>query len=248
MIRKTFTLAAVVAFAVTACGQDSDSADQRDLTLLPTDSVAMLDDAPRPDSMAGSEAPTPEQQAPAQPVRRPPPSPPSLMAGTAATLFATDTLTSRHNKVGDTVTAFVDQPVLNDRGVEIIPAGALFFGTISDVAPAESPGGEGRMALTFTDVEIEGYLYPVSARVDSIATHMKGRGVTVGDAAKVGAGTAVGAVAGRILGGNKTGTLVGAAVGTAAGVGIAAATRDIDILLDAGAPMWLVFTAPFERP
>jgi hypothetical protein len=76
---------------------------------------------------------------------------------------------------------------------------------------------------------------------------MKGRGVTAGDAAKVGAGAVVGAVAGRIIGGNRTGTAVGAAAGAAAGVGIAAATRDVDIILDAGASITVVLSEEFRR-
>jgi hypothetical protein len=101
------------------------------------------------------------------------------------------------------------------------------------------------MVLTFNQVEIGGNRYPVAARTDSVGAYMKGRGVTAGDAAKVGAATVVGAVAGRVLGGDKTGTIVGGAVGAAAGVGIAAATKDVDIILAAGAPIMLVLTAPF---
>jgi hypothetical protein len=75
---------------------------------------------------------------------------------------------------------------------------------------------------------------------------MKGRGVTGGDAAKVGAAAAVGAAAGAIIGKDAKGAVIGGAVGAAAGVGIAAATRDVDILLNAGSPIRLVLTAPFS--
>jgi hypothetical protein len=87
----------------------------------------------------------------------------------------------------------------------------------------------------------------VAARTDSIGSYMKGRGVTGAEAAKVGAATAVGAAAGAIIGKDVKGAVIGGAVGAAAGVGIAAATRDVDILLNAGAPIRLVLTAPFER-
>jgi outer membrane lipoprotein SlyB len=74
---------------------------------------------------------------------------------------------------------------------------------------------------------------------------MKGRGVTAGEAAKVGAGAVVGGIAGRLIGGNKKGTAIGAVAGAAAGAGIAAATRDVDIILPAGARIRIVLTAPF---
>ncbi len=56
----------------------------------------------------------------------------------------------------------------------------------------------------------------------------------------------VGGIAGRLLGGNKKGTVVGAVAGAAVGVGIAAATRDVDIILDAGVPIRLVLAAPLR--
>jgi hypothetical protein len=57
----------------------------------------------------------------------------------------------------------------------------------------------------------------------------------------------VGAIAGRLIGGNKTGTLVGAAVGTVAGAGVAVATKGEKVMIDTGAPIRIVLTAPFVR-
>jgi hypothetical protein len=169
---------------------------------------------------------------------------PTLALGTVFTAEALDTLTSRHNQVGDAVSARVREGVRDENGMLVLPPGTVLLGTITDIAPAESPGGEGRMVLTFDGVELDGWMYPLEARLDSLGTRMKGRGVTAGDAAKVGAGAVVGALAGRVLGGNAKGTAVGAVAGAAAGVGIAAATRDVDIILDAGAQIRLVLTAP----
>jgi hypothetical protein len=170
---------------------------------------------------------------------------PMLAAGTSIELVAADTLTSRHNKKGEAVRATAASDVRDERGRVVIPAGAVFLGTISDIAPAESPGGQGRLVLTFNRVEFGGKTYGVQARVDTVAAYMKGRGVTAGDAAKVGAGAVVGGIAGRLIGGNKKGTAIGAAAGAAAGVGLAAATRDVDIILPAGALIRIVLTAPF---
>lgn len=251
-------LTALAAFVLVACGGEQPPADEtaRDLSLAPAESVATLNDQPdAAPSTPPAEQPvqpratTPRQSPPPRQPAAQPSAPASLTLGegTMITLAASDTLTSRHNKKGETVTATTTADLTDARGRVVIPAGAVFTGTISDIAPAESPGGEGRIVLTFNQVEFGGNRYAVAARTDSLGTYMKGRGVTAGDAAKVGAGTVVGAVAGRVIGGNKTGTIVGAAVGTAAGVGIAAATRDIDIILPAGAPVRLVLTAPFTR-
>ncbi len=269
MASHRFSLVALaVSATVWACGggETSDGMDQdstaRDLTLAPVEStqtVAPIEDRPADPPVADPQPPsrprprprTPPPPPPEDPPERdpdpppPPPAPPTVAEGTGMTIYASDTLTSRHNNVGDAVTAVIADPVVDADGKEVIPAGAVFLGTISDVAPAGSPGGEGRMVLTFNRVEFGGASYAVQARTGSIGTRMKGRGVTAGDAAKVGAGAVVGAIAGRIIGGNKKGTAVGAVAGAAAGVGIAAATRDVDIILDAGAPIELALTAPF---
>jgi hypothetical protein len=167
-----------------------------------------------------------------------------LAAGTAVELRADQALTSRHNKVGDPVSATAVADVRDPSGQTIIPRGAVFIGAIRAIAPAEKPGERGTLAVSFTAVRYEGHTHAIATRVTHLGTTMQGRGVTGGEVVKTGAGTAIGAVAGRIIGGNRTGTLVGAAAGTAAGAGYAAATRDVDVVLPQGGTIRLVLTAP----
>jgi len=240
--RASLALGLAAAFLACGGGESSEETPEqgRDLSLAPAESVAQLSDRP------AAQPTTPPVTQTAQP--RPPaarPTAPSLTAGTSIELFASDTLNSRKNKVGDPVMATTASAIKDARGRSVIPAGAVFLGTISDIAPAEAPGGQGRMALAFDRVQFGGKTYSVQGTSDALGTFMKGRGVTAGDAAKVGAGAVVGAVAGRLIGGNKTGTAVGAAAGAAAGTAVAAATRDIDIILPAGALVRIVLTAPF---
>ena len=248
---RYLSVSAALALVGWGCGADQSDEADRDLSLAPAESTMTVADVPEDQP---AEQPRPPARAPSPPTAprpaRPAPAPrvPTLEVGTRLTLYAADTLTSRHNKTGEPVRALITTAVLDPQGSEVIPAGAVFLGTITDIAPAESPGGQGRMAMTFHAVEYGGVAHPLTAVADSLGARMKGRGVTVGDAAKVGAGAVVGAVAGRIIGGNRTGTAVGAAAGAAAGVGIAAATRDIDIILDAGAPIDIVLSEGFRRP
>jgi hypothetical protein len=249
------------ALALIACGErPAEDETARDLSLAPAESVATLSDVPVQGATPGTTTPTqaapqvqtprvqtPTPPAPAAPAARPTSSTLVAGTGTVVSLVANDTLTSRHNKRGETVTATLAADLTDALGRTVIPAGAVFTGTISDIAPAGTPGGEGRMVLSFNTVEFGGRSYSVAARTDSVGTYMKGRGVTGAEAAKVGAATAVGAAAGAIIGKDVKGAVIGGAVGAAAGVGIAAATRDVDILLNAGAPIRLVLTAPFER-
>jgi hypothetical protein len=258
MIDKNMSLSVLVASSLVfaACigdGGNGDGEDEaRDLTLPPPAAISAIDDEPEPEAERPAPPPRPAPRREpepevVEPEPEPEPEPPSLAAGTTMSLVATDTVTSRRNHTGDSVSATLSDPLRDENGDILIPAGAVFSGTISDIAPAETPGGEGRMEFSFTQVSFDGAVYPVEARLDSAGTRMEGRGVTAGDAAKVGAGAVIGGLAGRVLGGNRTGTAVGAVAGAAAGVGIAAATRDVDIILDAGATIRLVLTAAFVR-
>jgi hypothetical protein len=249
----------IVAAMLWACKGGEKPADQppaRDLSLAPAESVAKINDRPMDQPAAQPQArpqPRPPAQQPRQPAAQPQPRPeparvvetPTVGEGTSIDLAASDSLTSRSNKKGDAVTAVASAAISDARGRAVIPAGAVFSGTISDLATGGA-SSQGRMVLTFTRVSFGGKNYAVQARTDTLGTVMKGRGVTGAEAAKVGAGAVVGGIAGRLLGGNKKGTLIGAAAGTAGGVGVAAATRTTDIVLPAGALIRIVLTAPFE--
>jgi hypothetical protein len=158
-----------------------------------------------------------------------------LGVGTKMDMAANDTLSSRTAKVGDTFTAHVVEDVKDASGKVVIPAGSVVHGTITDVKPAPNPSTPGTLTVAVTNVTVRGTSYAIEAAVDSLETIHKGRGVTSGDAAKVGAGAAAGAILGRVLGGNKKGTIIGGIVGGAAGAAVAHETKDSDIVLPAGA-------------
>ena len=237
------TLASVAVLGLCACqkgqeqGQAGDST-ARNLTLAPADSTATLRDMPE------HQTNPPATRAPAQrtPTRRtPPPAPPvapalrRLSAGTTFDIAATDTISSRTAKPGEAFTARVVEDVKNAAGQVVVPAGAVVHGKITDVKPAPNPRTPGTLTLSVASVTVGGHTYPIDATVDSLETVHKGRGVTSGDAAKVGAGAVAGAVLGRVLGGNRKGTIIGGIVGGAAGAAAANATKDSDIILPAGA-------------
>jgi hypothetical protein len=162
-------------------------------------------------------------------------------------LSALDTVELNDEAVGQSIMATAAEGLYDTRGREVIPAGAMFHGTLSKTEVTDSNGTTEVMLLTFQQVSIGGDIYSLQSRTDSVGARTEADDVGLGEAAKVGAGAAVGALAGRLIGGNRTGTLVGAAVGTAAGVGIAVATRGDKVMLDAGAPIRIVLTAPFVR-
>jgi hypothetical protein len=242
--RNSATLGvALVMASLAACGgSESNETMDRDIALLPADSMQALSDIPLSDTLP-EPAPAPRRPA------TPPPPPPSLTGGTSIDLFAADSLQLNDDLIGQAVYATAATSLMDDRGREVIPAGAVFSGSVSKTEMTDSSGTSEALVLTFDSVRFDGNSYGVSALTDSIGFRTEKGGVTAGDAAKTGAGAVVGAIAGRIIGGNRTGTLVGAAVGTVAGAGVAIATKGERVMIDAGSPIRIRLAEPFvPRP
>jgi uncharacterized membrane protein len=81
-----------------------------------------------------------------------------------------------------------------------------------------------------------------------VPRELRGRGVTSGDAAKVGVGAVGGAVLGRVLGGSTKGAVVGGVVGAAGGAVVASQTATRDVVVKAKTPVTFVLTAPLVTP
>ncbi|HMJ58370.1 MAG TPA: glycine zipper 2TM domain-containing protein [Gemmatimonadales bacterium] len=218
----------------------------RNLTLAPADSSAAMRDAPATPPAAATQTTTAPPSRPAVERPRPPAAPAtlSLAAGSHFDMAATDTITSRTAKAGDAFTARVVEDVRNAAGKVVIPAGSSVSGTITEVKPAPNPNTPGTLTLAVSSVTIRGTNYPLDATIDSLETVHKGRGITTGDAAKVGAGAVAGAVLGRVIGGNKRGTIIGGIVGGAVGAGVAQTSKDSDIVLPAGAHIVVTVNKP----
>jgi hypothetical protein len=165
--------------------------------------------------------------------------------GTVIDLRSHQEITSRRNHAGDGIVATATSAALDAARDTVIPAGAEFLGTIQEIAPAPNPRATGRLQIAFGEVRFNGVVHPISVRVAGMGTQLKGRGVTGGTVAKVGAGAAVGGIVGRLIGGNTTGALVGAAAGGAAGGVYAHETRSLDVVLPAGSRIRVSLTGPF---
>lgn len=252
-----------------ACGggdkKDDGESLARDLQLAPADSAApALSDVPAPAAEpAPPPPPAPRRRAtpPPAPVREaappppaPPPAPPeprtrTLAAGTSFGAIVNDTITSRRNKEGETFVTRIDTDVRDASGAIVIPAGSSVTFRIVELKPSENKGDKtGKLTLEATSVSIRGASYPLSASVTNVPYELKGRGVTAGDAAKVGIGAAAGAIAGRILGGNTKGAVIGGVVGAGAGTAVAVQTADRDIVIAPGARIDLTLRSPLEVP
>ncbi len=217
-----------------ASNQPADST-ARNLTLAPSDSSATMKDVPAPSKTPATRPPTKAPSAP------PPPATITVRQGTVLDFAVTDTITSRTNHAGDAFSARVVYDAPGDR-VAGVPEGAEIRGTVVDVKPAPNPRTPGTLTLSVSTITIHGRSYDVAGRIDSLETVRQGRGITTGDAAKVGVGAVAGGILGRVIGGNTKGTVIGGIVGAAAGAGVAAHSKDSDIVLPAGAHVHMTLT------
>jgi hypothetical protein len=250
----------LAAAGLTGCGggekTDEALADslRRDLQLVPAESSAALNDVPAGETpapappVASKPAAKPATAKPAAPAPAPKPSGRTLAAGTTISTTALDSISSRYNKAGQTMRVRVANDIAGSDGRVVIPAGSVMTLTISKIAPSENKSDNtGTLVLVPTSVEIGGNSYDVTGSVTSVASTLKGRGVTAGDAAKVGAGAAAGAAAGQVIGKKTAPTIIGAVVGAAAGAAVASNTADRDVVVAPGAEIVVELTGTFTR-
>jgi hypothetical protein len=256
-------IAVLTLAAVAACGRgdrgDTAAADSlsRDLQLAPVDTTATLNDRPtasapapaaktptrpsRPAASSSSPNPSPSAAAPAPAASR------SLSAGTTLSASTTAEISSAKNKVGDVVTATVANDVKDNAGRVVIPAGSDVTLKVTAIKVSENKSDKtGTLTLQPTSVMVNGTSYPLSARIDSVGTHLQGRKTNAGDIAKPAAGAAVGAVVGRVLGGSTKGAIIGGVLGGAVGAQRAVETKDRDVVLPEGTTVVLVLEQPFK--
>lgn len=243
MTRTRLTTLTLLAFATLlgACAKGERASNQpadstaRNLTLAPSDSSATMKDVPAPTKAPATRPPTKAPSAP------PPRATITVRQGTVLDFAVTDTITSRKNHPGDAFSARVVYDAPGDR-VAGVPEGAEIRGTVVDVKPAPNPRTPGTLTLSVSTLTIHGKSYDVEGRIDSLETVRQGRGISTGDAAKVGVGAVAGGILGRVIGGNTKGTVIGGIVGAAAGAGVAAHFKDSDIVLPAGAHVHMTLT------
>jgi hypothetical protein len=250
---------AVLTLALLAgCGGDraaSMAADSlsRDLQRLPVDSSAVLSDqaaatpvTPPPAPAKPAPKPKPKPAAP-KPVAKPP-APLALSAGATVATTVNREITSRTDKPGATVTGTVASDVTDASGRVVIPAGSTVTMTITEIHESENKGDKtGKLTLTPTSVEIQGQSYALSGSAIAVDRTLRDRKTNAGDVAKVGAGTAIGAVAGRVIGGSTKGAVIGGIIGGAVGTQRAIETQDRDVVVPASSRVEITLDGTFTR-
>lgn len=199
----------------------------------------------------GSTAP---QNGPVLQQRVPPPTHiPMAQTIPASTQFRAtldEELSSKTSQPGDGFTATLAEPLRNQQGNVLIPAGVKLHGVVQNAESGKvlpSLRGKGKLSLRFTEVQLpNGQEIPLEASLLSISQN-KGKasasqegeitgGVSGKDTAKdVGIGAGVGTVAGLIFGS----ALKGLAIGAIAGGGYVLANAGKDVTIPANTVLQL---------
>ncbi|HUR93019.1 MAG TPA: hypothetical protein VMY76_00450 [Gemmatimonadales bacterium] len=206
----------------------------------PTDTSAPA--APAPSSVPAGDtaaAPPASRSAPAADMH-------VLAAGTHLRALLEDSIHSLRNSAGQTVTALVSGDMRAPDGRTLVPSGSAVRLSITRLKPARTrSAADGELELRADSVIVSGRAYPLRAEVQPVPHELKGRGVTAGEAEKVAAGAAIGAVAGGVITGKTKGAVIGGAVGAAGGAVVAAQTASRDVVVTPRTLIVLTLTAPF---
>ncbi len=201
--------------------------------------VAQATRPPRKQTPKAEEAGRSTTPPPVTATEPPPPAPPiikTVPAGTVIEVAFLDGVSSKSSQAGDSFRARVSKDVVQD-GIVVIPAGSVVVGSVTEAVPLKKIGGQAKLALEFTKLELtSGRTAPISASFSEA-----GKSETGKDAATIGGATAGGAVLGRMLskGDRNKGTVLGAIVGAAAGTAIASKTKGEEVEIPAGTAITL---------
>jgi len=166
-----------------------------------------------------------------------PPAPPApayrvvqIPAGTVLPIALRTAVGSATSRVEDQVRGTLRRAIVID-GVEVVPAGTVVAGTVTQAERSGRVKGRARVAFRFAMLDLPGERPRLPIRTAVIAREAEG--TKKEDAAKIGGGAAAGAVIGGIVGGGD-GAAKGAAIGGGAGTGVVLATRGREVSLPAG--------------
>ena len=249
---------AILTLALLAgCGGDrgaSMAADSlsRDLQRLPVDSSATLSDqagaTPMPEAVASKPAPKPAPKPKPKPAPKAVPATRTLAAGSTLSTSMDREISSRTDKAGGIVTGTVASDVRDAAGHVVIPAGSKVTLSITQIHESENKGDKtGKLTLTPTAVEIQGQSYALEGSAEALDRTLRDRKTNAGDVAKVGVGTAAGAIVGRVIGGNTKGAVIGGIIGGAVGTQRAIETQDRDVVVPASSRVEVTLGSTFTR-
>ncbi len=189
---------------------------------------------------APARAETPAAPAPPTVAVAPAPRIVNIPAGTLLTVVMIDSLSTETNKVGDTFTASVAEPLVIN-GQTVVAKGTRVGGRVETLDEPGRVKGKAAISLVLTQLLRRDKAYAIATQPFSAQAEPE----TKQNAIKVGGGAIVGAVVGAIAGGKK-GAAIGAAVGGGAGTTAVLATKGQQLKIDSETKINFVLKSDVE--
>jgi len=130
--------------------------------------------------------------------------------------------------LGDSIELRTVEPLRLDSKT-VLPADIVIRGDVASAKGGGRMSGAPEIALRFTQLELDGKSYPISADPFRVT----GKSAVRETAAEIGGGALAGGLLGGVLGGGS-GVAKGAVAGAALGTGVAVATKGDQLVLPAG--------------
>lgn len=170
---------------------------------------------------------TPRLSRATRPVRNTSPAYYTVPTGQTIRVRMNEHLSSETSRIGDRFTATTVIPIYS-RGIEVIPAGSIITGRVTDVRRAERKGKAGWLGVSFVSLQLpNGTTRAINGSLTDLSSdnvtydnegQVKGRSSTKRNVVFIGGGATAGALIGAIAGGGK-----GAGIGAIAGGGLGVA-------------------------
>ena len=168
-----------------------------------------------------------------------------VAAGTTMSFASASKVCTNTNKVGDRITATLNEAVTGTNGA-VIPAGAAAVIEITKLKRSENANDNIEIGFAVRSISFGGTSYNVDADVTAAAVERTRSATKSDDAKKVIGGAVIGAVIGQVIGKDAKGTVIGAATGAAAGTAAAAATANYDGCVNDGGRITIKLTSPLS--
>jgi len=157
----------------------------------------------------------------------------TVPSGTSMTFTVQNEVSTENRRAGDQFTSTLARDVTTADGEVALPAGAPGRWLVT-AATDDNGQGQAVLAVRLESVKVHGSWDPVDATVVSSDVQRQAKDSDTKTAAKIGIGTAAGALVGQILGHSGEATAKGAGVGALMGTAIALSTRGGSAKIAAG--------------
>ena len=236
---RLLTVTAAAAFGAAACA-DAESREAPEEE-TPAAEAPAANEAPAEAPETAEPAPA-EDEAPAAdhaPVADDAPSM-TVPVGTSMTFTVDQEISTDRYAVGDRFLATLNQPV-TAQGQTMLQAGTPSQWVVTQ---STTEDGQALLAVQIESVDVDGEWVPVTATVAEAELDTDDPDSGGETAAKIGVGTAAGAIIGQVLGKDTESTLKGAGVGAAVGTAVALATRGGSAKIPAGSTLTVQLDEP----